>query len=342
MVVVIVLQVEVNSGGNVYFCFCSGHGSREPDEGGSLSSEGSPERCHAHAWDERGWHTSMSASGLQIDCEGGRGGEDSCCAPESAVPQRRAASDDSTVRQLVDVLQAAADDGASAGDGPAASTPPSGSRNGAAGGHSNIMQPIGSPGPPRGLPSPPSTAAAARLPDSRAEGRGDGGPQQASALQQSCQQELAQSQPQHDGQISQDGSSSQTAEREGSDTVQASQPAHAGSGQSQPPTLQREHSGSAPASPDHQHPPDRLLVVKFLPARLDAQSEQFASELARHLGVPSPACRILRKQVAQAALCCWTTADRNSRHEIVRWAWSVLSAVTPVVVVFQSVVKLSG
>ena len=57
---------------------------------------------------------------------------------------------------------------------------------------------------------------------------------------------------------------------------------------------------AAPATPALQHGPERLLVVKFLPARLDAQSEQFASELARHLGLPAPACRILRKKVLPA------------------------------------------
>jgi hypothetical protein len=296
------LQVEVNSGGNVYFCFCSSHVGRGQEEGGSVSSDGSPERGHAHAWDERGWHTSISR--MQDDCKGCRGGEDSWPEPGSA--QQRAASDDSAVRQLVDVLQAAADDewSASAEDRPAATFLPSGSRNEAVGGHGNDMDSIGSPGPPRGLPSPPSTAAAAGAPDSRAEGSGDGAPQPAGGLQQSCQQEAAQPHPQPDGQVRQDGDSSQAAEHESGNTAQAPQPAHTDAGE--PPTenrqmttLQRQHSGSAPASPDRQHPPDRLLVVKFLPARLDAQSEQFASELARHLGVPSPACRILRKQVAE-------------------------------------------
>lgn len=42
---------------------------------------------------------------------------------------------------------------------------------------------------------------------------------------------------------------------------------------------------------------ERILVVKFLPARLDAQSELFASELGDHLGILVPAARILRKQV---------------------------------------------
>ena len=63
----------------------------------------------------------------------------------------------------------------------------------------------------------------------------------------------------------------------------------------------RDGSGpAAPATPALERGPERLLVVKFLPARLDAQSEQFASELARHLGLPAPACRILRKKVLPA------------------------------------------
>lgn len=56
---------------------------------------------------------------------------------------------------------------------------------------------------------------------------------------------------------------------------------------------------------DGSRRPERLLVIKFLPARLDAQSEQFASELARHLGIASPACRILRKQVQRCRLPDW-------------------------------------
>ena len=37
-------------------------------------------------------------------------------------------------------------------------------------------------------------------------------------------------------------------------------------------------------------------MVKVCPARLAAQSEQFANELSLHVGVCAPACRILRKQ----------------------------------------------
>lgn len=71
------------------------------------------------------------------------------------------------------------------------------------------------------------------------------------------------------------------------------------SGTSQPASEQRQPRGGA-RQQVAQPPSERLLVVKLLPARLDAQSEQFASELARHLGVPSPGCRILRKQVPPA------------------------------------------
>ena len=325
------LQVEVNSGGNVYFCFCSSHVGRGQEEGGSVSSDGSPERGHAHAWDERGWHTSISR--MQDDCKGCRGGEDSWPEPGSA--QQRAASDDSAVRQLVDVLQATADDEASAEARPAATLLPSGSRNEAVGGHGNDMDSIGSPGPPRGLPSPPSTAAPAGAPDGRAEGSGDGAPQPAGGLQQSCQQEAAQPPEQPAGQVLQDGGVVQAAENE---SAEAPQPAPTDGGQTQPPTLQRQHSGSAPASPDRQHPPDRLLVIKFLPARLDAQSEQFASELARHLGVPSPACRILRKQVAEGSV----VSDSNQSPQRLLHSCLLSAATTAAAVEVQCSCEVHG
>jgi hypothetical protein len=299
----IALQVEVNSGGNVYFCFCSGHVGREQDEGDSHCSEGSPERCHADAWDERGWHTSISPHRMPNICSSDCAAEDSWPEPQSAIElQRRAASDDSAVRQLVDVLQAAADDDTPADDRPAAtSSPDGGSRCEAVPGRSNDMDLVASPSPTHGLPPPPSTTTAACSPGNTAEGNGAGIRQQARGLQQSCQQDTAQSQLQPNGPTSQDDSLSQTAANECSDECsdanEAVQLKPTNGNQCQPHTLQRQHSGSAPPSPNHQHPPDRLLVVKFLPARLDAQSEQFASELARHLGVPSPACRILRKQV---------------------------------------------
>ena len=305
--VVVALQVEVNSGGNVYFCFCSSQSGRGQDAGGSVSSEGSPERSNAHAWDERGWHTSIAASNLKHDCDGGHGGVASWPETGSMELQQRAASDDSAVRQLVSVLQAAADEETSAYDRPAANMSLSGSRHEAVSDHSNGVESVDSPRPPHGLPSPPSTAAAAFSADGRPGQSGDVVLQPAGAPQQSCQQETFQSQEQPDGQMSQDASGGPAVEYERIDTDEAVQPTTTDGGQSQPHTLQRQHSGSAPSSPDHQHPPDRLLVVKFLPARLDAQSEQFASELARHLGVPSPACRILRKQVARGSDAFFTS-----------------------------------
>lgn len=42
---------------------------------------------------------------------------------------------------------------------------------------------------------------------------------------------------------------------------------------------------------------ERVLIVKFHQSRLMTQSEQFANELTRHLGVCAPNCRILRQQV---------------------------------------------
>lgn len=38
-------------------------------------------------------------------------------------------------------------------------------------------------------------------------------------------------------------------------------------------------------------------MVKFSASRLTTQSEQFANELTRHLGMCAPNCRILRKGV---------------------------------------------
>ena len=48
--------------------------------------------------------------------------------------------------------------------------------------------------------------------------------------------------------------------------------------------------------------PERILVLKFHPSRLITQAEQFANELARHLGICSPCCRILRQQVRPLGL----------------------------------------
>lgn len=47
---------------------------------------------------------------------------------------------------------------------------------------------------------------------------------------------------------------------------------------------------------------DRLLVLKFHPSRLQTQSEQFANELTRHLGICAPNCRILRATVSKPPL----------------------------------------
>eukprot|EP00891_Asterochloris_glomerata_P005709 jgi/Astpho2/5709/Aster-02947 len=49
-------------------------------------------------------------------------------------------------------------------------------------------------------------------------------------------------------------------------------------------------------APPRRHPEERCLIVKFLGSRLLTQSEQFANELTRHLGICAPACRILRQK----------------------------------------------
>ena len=51
-------------------------------------------------------------------------------------------------------------------------------------------------------------------------------------------------------------------------------------------------------APPGRHPQERCLIVKFLGSRLLTQSEQFANELTRHLGICAPACRILRQKVS--------------------------------------------
>ena len=43
--------------------------------------------------------------------------------------------------------------------------------------------------------------------------------------------------------------------------------------------------------------PEGCLVLKFVSSRLICQSEQFASELTRHVGLCVPESRILRQQV---------------------------------------------
>ena len=61
----------------------------------------------------------------------------------------------------------------------------------------------------------------------------------------------------------------------------------------------------SPAQPQPQPSPrEGCLVVKFHGNRLATQSEQFANELTRHLGVCAPACRILRKGVRPARYLC--------------------------------------
>lgn len=40
-----------------------------------------------------------------------------------------------------------------------------------------------------------------------------------------------------------------------------------------------------------------VCVVKFGTTRLAMQGEQFANELTRHLGIPAPRCRMIRKSV---------------------------------------------
>ena len=56
-------------------------------------------------------------------------------------------------------------------------------------------------------------------------------------------------------------------------------------------------SGGTPKPPTPDQGPERVLIVKGHHARLASQSEQFANELTRHLGICAPDCRILRKVV---------------------------------------------
>ena len=51
-----------------------------------------------------------------------------------------------------------------------------------------------------------------------------------------------------------------------------------------------------------------MLIVKGYPARLATQSEQFANELTRHLGICAPNCRILRKVVRNPPKSCERSA----------------------------------
>lgn len=231
-------QVEVNSGGNVYFCFCDGagasqHEARTPEQ--QRSTEHSPVR---HGGSKNPGSTAGAAQDSADDGDG-----DSLPSPVLAAIRRRAASDD----------------GAQLHQQQPSSRPPLQRQ------HSGTAQPA-------------------------AERQDSGGSQTSAQRQHSGPH----SERQHSG-------ASQTASEQqiGSHTLLQGRPQplqRQHSGASQAALTERQHSG--PLQGGTQKPPERLLVVKFLPARLDAQSEQFASELARHLGVPSPACRILRKQVS--------------------------------------------
>lgn len=345
----------MNSGGNVYFCFCGGDSKRLQREAHTPEQQRTPEHSPDRHGGARGGGAAAAA-----ECEATDGGG-LPSALRAALSRRRAASDDGAVRRLSGALQRAAD------GAPAPDHDSDARREGHAGrgGESVAAAGADSSGPaasgetpPRELPPRPRSAAAA-LPPERQQ---NGVLRQAEALQQPAQQQAAQVQRrpperQPSGQAGRDGSSlppiprqrsgtlPQAAERDGSSGSLSSgqrrqqQPQqhaeqqgcelpadrqHSGTSQTssevpnggqsvlhgdlQP--LDRHHTGPAQSSAQRQHssgelpplqglpvPVQRLLVVKFLPARLDAQSEQFASELARHLGVPSPACRILRKQV---------------------------------------------
>ena len=69
-------------------------------------------------------------------------------------------------------------------------------------------------------------------------------------------------------------------------------------------------SGATLRPPTPEQGPERVLIVKGHHARLASQSEQFANELTRHLGICAPECRILRKVVRYhfhlADLALWT------------------------------------
>jgi hypothetical protein len=58
--------------------------------------------------------------------------------------------------------------------------------------------------------------------------------------------------------------------------------------------------GQAITAPTPEQGPERVLIVKGHHARLASQSEQFANELTRHLGICAPACRILRRVVGES------------------------------------------
>ena len=64
-------------------------------------------------------------------------------------------------------------------------------------------------------------------------------------------------------------------------------------------------SGDTVKAPTPEQGQERVLIVKVHHARLASQSEQFANELTRHLGICAPECRILRKVVHRTPhICC--------------------------------------
>ncbi|KAK9816445.1 hypothetical protein WJX72_000348 [[Myrmecia] bisecta] len=63
-------------------------------------------------------------------------------------------------------------------------------------------------------------------------------------------------------------------------------------------------------------PRERCLLVKFHPSRMLTQSEQFANELTRHLGICAPACRILRQQGNDEWKAAQEAAERCQAAEL--------------------------
>lgn len=80
-----------------------------------------------------------------------------------------------------------------------------------------------------------------------------------------------------------------------------------------PPPLRR-----LPSAPK----PEGCLVLKFVSSRLICQSEQFASELTRHVGLGVPESRILRQQVGgQRNACGRCTSILSLRSLAARAFW---------------------
>lgn len=68
------------------------------------------------------------------------------------------------------------------------------------------------------------------------------------------------------------------------------------------------------APPERMHfAPERVLITKFHNSRLTTQSEQFANELTRHLGICAPSCRILRQQASSSLLEGWSGGTKTSQ-----------------------------